>query len=433
MHYYSFTIIIIFNIIILSSINYMPNIYYGKIINGYNHLNVNQNNKIIETIFNVGGTNETINETSVKNLSEKTQNITKDMIVNSTSKLLNKAINEATANNSAEITQALSASNKISVSGSKGKGFKLSGIKQTSKVDSKVEGEIIQKIANKMNNDISNSISKSFEKTTSDINKLKEDISKATDVGKTLSEGIGAVAGVANNLVNAAADVAANAINIGGTNREVNKKNIENTIRETLNLSDKFEVDDNDDVENIIKNQMSQENLAKCANQAAAANEINLQDIDGEGGAIEITDIEQESLVNSAMSCAFNQEIVNEMANKIVNNLEKIFKQVNESMTEEERKEKSGDLLALGEGSAMLMAATGEAVGDAAVGVGEGVSTAAKGAGEGIKGAGEGISTAAKGVGEGASAILSSMVMPLIVIAIIALVAGGAYYLYKRG
>lgn len=412
----------------------MNNLFYGKILresSPYQINNINQNTsnqRVIETIFNVGGTNETINDTKIKNLTEKTQNISKDMIVSSTAKLLNKAINEAAANNSAEITKALSASNKISISGAKGKGFTLKGVDQRAEVKSKTEGEIVQKIANKMNNDMSNSISKSFEQASSDVKKLKEDISKGTSLG----DGVAALGELGGKIADGAAKVASRAVNVGGTNREVNKKELENTLRETLNLSENFKVDDNDEVENIIKNQMSQENLAKCAEEAAAANEINLADIDAGDGPIEISDIKQTALVDSAMKCAFNQEIVNEMANKIVNDLEKTFKKVSDSMSQEERSEKYGDLLALGEGSAMLMAATGEAVGDAAVGLGEGVSTAAKGAGEGIKSAGEGVATAAKGVGEGVGAIGAGLMMPLIIIAVIGIIGLVGFMVFRN-
>jgi len=380
--------------------------------NNFNHL------KLLQRIVEHWPGKEETNINRSKESKESSTEISKDMVVNATTKILSSAINEAASKNSAELTKALSASNKIALSGAKGKGFKLSGIKQSAEVKSKTEGEIVQKIASQMSNDISNSISKIFSQASEDIKKLKEDTKIQESEGSTVGEVTGQIAGMANNLVD----------NLFG-GKTTNITETEKSLKEAFKLSEDFKVDDEDIVENTVKNQMSSENLAKCAEQSAAENEINLADIDAGDGEIEISDIEQTALVDSAMKCAFNQEILTEMANKIANKVEKTFEKISKSLDEQEKttdiSKQKGDLAALGDAVSKTVVAAGDATATAAKGLGEGVSTAAKGAGEGI-------STAAKGVGEGVSSALSGLVMPLVIIAVLALIAGGAYLMFRQ-
>ena len=125
----------------------------------------------------------------------------------------------------------------------------------------------------------------------------------------------------------------------------------------------------------------------------------------------------QEAVIKSVMKCLFNQSVLNDISNKIVNSQEKLVKQlienVNDKLSETEKKKVEGDIYAAGTAAAGIIASAGTAVSDAAKGVGEGVGTAAKGVGEGVgtaaKGVGEGIGTAAKGVGEGVGSALEGV------------------------
>lgn len=423
----------------------MNNIFFGKVfkITSPYQLNQNSSNQNITEHFFDGkkDTTETTDINRSKENKEITTEISKDMMVNSVSNLVAVAVNEASTKNQAEITKALVASNKIRVAGAKGKIFKVSGITQEAKVESKTEGEIVQKVANIMSNDISNSITKNIKQATSDIKKLKESVKENEQSGTDVGEAVGKALDSFDNLTNQAAGTVNNLVDnlFGGetTVRTTKITETEKNLKEIFNLSEDFKVDDEDILNNELSNILSNENLANCAEQSATENSLDLQNLDFE--TVELTDIKQSAVVSSAMKCAFNQEVLNELSNKLVNQLDKTFEKISESLEEQEKtkdvSKQKGDLLAMGNAVGGIITATGDAVSESAKGLGEGVSTAAKGAGEGVstaaKGAGEGIATGAKGVGEGASNILNAMILPLVVITVLALIVGVAYYMFR--
>ena len=394
---------------------------------------------IIEHIISVGSKDikTTLDETIVENLTENTKNITNDMRVNAVSKLMTEAINEATQSSSADISKILILSNKISIDGASTSGnFTLSGITQSSTVKSVTDATVVQNLQSKITNEFTTSITKKFSQKVSNVEDIKKNIKKGTNVGDMVGGAIDAAAGLGNNFIDTAGDVLSGALSVGSSKEErtETKKKMSETLKDTLNLSNPLVIEDQDDISQDISNILSQENMAACAEEASQANEINLSNINADEG-IDITDIKQVAVVDSAMKCAFNQTAINEMANKVVANIDKMYEQIAESISKSESEEQSGDVYALGEAGKALLVGAGEGVSTAAKGAGEGISTAAKGAGEGIstaaKGAGEGISTAAKGVGEGVSGVLSGLMFPLIIAAVIFALLFVGYIIFK--
>lgn len=400
------------------------------------NLQVVNKGRLIERMLQIGGKDIKTNiaEDKIENLTENTKNITNDMRVNAVSKLMTVAINEAAQSSKADIVSLLSASNRLSLKDIKvGADFNLTGVKQKSTVDSNVDGQVTQDLQSKIANDFTKNISKTFSQKISNTESIKDSLKTGTDVGGVVSGAINAVADVGETFITEAASVVKDVLSlqIGGDKEETNitKNHLSNTIKDTLNLNNPLVIEDSDNISDDIKNLLSQENMAKCASEAAAENNIDIANA-SVGGNMNISDIEQVSVVTSALKCTFNQKAISEMATKIVTNIDKLYEQISETILEKESEEQAGDLLALGEAGKAVLTGAGEAVASAAVGTGEGFATAAEGAGAGVaaaaegagagiaaaaEGAGAGISAAAKGVGEGASKITDSLMWPLII------------------
>jgi hypothetical protein len=275
-----------------------------------------------------------------------------------------------------------------------------------------------------------NEVKSTTKQVMEQMTKKKEDVKAATNVGDIVTGVVGTVGSVANKALDTAAAITDVAIG-NSTNEEKIEENMK-SMKEKFNLNQSFKVKENKSVANDISNALSSENLAKCASDAAAKNEMDINKVTVKGD-IDISDIAQEALIDDVMKCAFNQEVATEIATKIVSNYDNLIQQmienVDSKLSDEQISKIQGDIYAAGVAGAAVLQAAGEATSTAAKGLGEGVSTAAKGAGEGLstaaKGMGEGIGTAAKGVGEGVANVakgLTGMLIPAAIIGVIGLV-----------
>ena len=163
--------------------------------------------------------------------------------------------------------------------------------------------------------------------------------------------------------------------------------------------------------------------MAKCAADTKAENALDLSKIDVTGPIV-ISELDQTNVVKDVMNCAFNQTVMNDISNKIVNDYNKLIKQMVENvdtkLDEQTKTATQGDIYAAGvAGAAVLQAA------------GEGLSTAAQGAGKGLESAGQGVATAAKGVGEGVGAVMSGLMGPLIAGGAVLVILIIGYVLFK--
>lgn len=398
--------------------------------------------KTIEPLFNIGGESyeSSYNEENVKNLVENTQNIDSSMRVNAMTKLLNKTINEVSQKNQSELLQMIKSSNRISMSGSKiTGGLRVSGVKQSSTIDKNTEMEVVQDLSSKIQNEIERKLSDNISQDMSNINKMKDSKLSGTNIGGAIDAVAGFGTSAVEDVTGMVSDIASVSIGSDSTKIEENISNLENTLKETLNLSQPLEIEKPTSIEDDLSNMLSQDNINNVVDETQQANEMDFSNMDISGGAT-IENVEQVAVVNAVLKGIFKQKSINEMSNKIVTNIDNIFSQVTKQIKEHESEEKVGDIVAVGEAGKALLVGAGEGIGTASVGLGEGVSTAAQGAGEGIstaaKGAGEGISEAAKGVGtgaataaEGVGSMLAQGQIVFIVIGVIFVLGFMAYFL----
>jgi hypothetical protein len=409
----------------------------------------------------IGNTKNIKNKKSMQDLSESEKKLDQSKVIEGAATFVTKAVNKAASSNKADLMKTLAASNRLNIGSAKSSdgGFKLTNISQLSKIESKTDANFVQKIANKITTDIANNMKDEVKTSTKQIaetiDKKKEDTKAATNVGDAVVGVVGTLAGAAGGAVGKIADAAASiySASIGNSTTEDKSEDTLKSVKEKYSLDQSFKQKNKKDVSNDFANALSSENLAKCANDAAASNNMDIGKVDVKGDII-LDGIKQESLVNDVMNCAFNQEVTNEIATKLVSNFDSLIQEmienVDKKLSDAEIAKIQGDIYAAGIAGAAILQGAGEAASTAAQGAGKGVASAAEGAGKGIESAakgaavaaegvgkglesaGKGAAAAAEGVGKGAAAVASSLTGPLIAAAVLAAIALVGYILYKK-
>lgn len=389
--------------------------------------------KVIEGFgVSIGNTDITVDSTKISDMKEIEKNIDQSKVVRGMTSLLSKAITKASSKNQADLIKAISASNKLSISNIKttSGGFTLTGITQTAKAESSTEANFVQTIQNKVINDIANELKDAVDilqkDSIRDMNKTSIDEAQGTNVGDVIT----GIAGIAGNTIGKLADAAKDILSadIGNNIEKRTSREISTSLKDTFNLNQGFTFEKNDEIRNDLENLLSSENLAKCAEDNNLNNDLEVKSI-SVTGPVTISNIKQEAIISSITKCIFNQEVLNDISNKMVTSREQLVKQlienVNDKLTETQRKQIQGDIYAAGvAGSALL-----ESAGVAGSALLESAGSAVSEAGQGL---GKGIATASEGVGNMISSALSGMVAPLAIGLAIIVVLGIIYVIFKK-
>jgi len=392
----------------------------------------NKKPKIVEGLLDAGNSTKISDTTKIKDLKTIEKNIDQSKVMKGMTAMVSSAVTNAVSKNSADLLRSIAASNRISVGSASGTSFTLTKIKQTNTVEQETNANFVQQVTNKVINDIGSKLSESIDmaakQATSDTKKLTSDESSSSSIGGIVDS----VAGLAGKAVDGLTKVLS--VSAGNSVRQDTTKDITKELKDMFKLDQSFKYEKNDDVKNSLENILSTENLAKCAADTKAENAIDLSKINV-SGPIVISELDQTNVVKDVMNCAFNQTVMNDISNKIMNDYNKMIQQMVENvdtkLDEETRKSVQGDIYAAGVAGAAVLQSAGEALSTAAKGAGEGLSTAAQGAGKGIESAGQGVSTAAKGIGEGIGSAMSGLVMPLIAGGAILVILIIGYVLFK--
>jgi hypothetical protein len=377
--------------------------------------------KITENFLDAGNSTKMKDSTKIKDLKQIEKNIDQSKVVKGMTAMLSSAVTNAVNKNSADLLRAISASNKISVGSASGTSFTLTKINQSNTVEQETNANFVQQVTTKVINDIGTKLQENIDmtakQTSTDTKKLTSDEKSSTSIGGIIDS----VANVAGQAIDGLAKTLS--ISAGNSVEQNTSKDITQELKDTFKLDQSFKYEKNDDVKSSLENILSTENLAKCAADTKVDNTVDLAKINVTGPIV-ISELEQTNVVNDVMSCAFNQTVMNDISNKILNDYNKLITQMVENvdtkLDEETKTSTQGDIYAAGvAGAAVLQAA------------GEGVSSAAQGVGKGVESAGKGVATAAKGVGEGISSAMSGLVMPLLIGAGILVILIIGYVIFK--
>lgn len=392
----------------------------------------NKKPKIVEGLIDAGNSTKISDSTKIKDLKTIEKNIDQSKVMKGMTAMVSSAVTNAVSKNSADLLRSIAASNRISVGSASGTSFTLSKIKQTNTVEQETNANFVQQVTNKVINDIGSKLSESIDmaskQASSDTKKLTSDEKSSTSIGGMLDS----VANLAGKGLDTLGKVLS--VSAGNSVEQNTTKDITQEMKDTFNLDQSFKYEKNDDIKNALENILSTENLAKCAADTKAENAIDLSSI-SVSGPIVISELDQTNVVKDVMNCAFNQTVMNDISNKIMNDYNKLITQMIENvdtkLDEQTKSNVQGDIYAAGVAGAAVLQSAGEAVSTGSQGIGKGIESAGAGISAAAEGVGTGVSTAAKGVGEGIGSAMSGLVMPLIAGGAILVILIIGYVLFK--
>ena len=400
-----------------------------------------KNKKIVETLLNAGNKKSLEDSTLVKDLKKIDKNIDESMVLQGMNQIISTSINEVSSSNLAELNKLISLSNKMEFGNIEAGGdFTLSNFKQEITLDTSASIKAVQTIQTKLVNDISTKIRRNISNSIQSIvelsNKKSDQERQSTNLGQTLEK-----------LGSKALDTAAKMMEVSVGNSSSTKINKEmiTELQDSLNLDRSFDLKKDEKIIKTFENQLKKENIAKCVQNTNTANEFKVDQAKVAGNfAIENTT--QSIKINKVMDCAFDQEIINDLSTRILNdfdeNVSRAIDSRNKYLLEQNKELTNGDIYAAGvaaktalEGVGQVAKDVGSGISTASEGVGKGVSTAAEGVGEGVstaaQGVGEGVSTAAQGVGKGIGYMFEGMFMPLVISGIVIAIIGAVVFYLK--
>ena len=378
------------------------------------NLDNDEYNLIENMAIDIGGKTKLVDNTTIKQLNEMETNIDQSKVISGITKMLGKVITNVVSRNKGDLMRTLAISNNLNITSATGTSFSFKKVNQSVKIDSNVQANIVQNITNKIQNDVVNEVKTVIDSSTKEMKKSLDTKVINEEKGSTIGE-------VANSFFDAVKDVLK--VSIGNNLDKSKGTEISNETKEKLNLNQSFKVNKPDDVDTAFENVLKPENLASCIAKTDAGNKIDLGKIDVTG-AVTIEDVTQVAVLNDVMSCAFNQTVLTDISSKILNNFNKLIKNmvenISDKVTKEERSTITGDIALLGTAGKKIL----EGAGTAAEGVGKGVST-------GAEGIGKGVGVAAEGIGKGISNMFGGLTNALIVGGIV-MVVFGALFIYIK-
>lgn len=277
---------------------------------------------------------------NIEHFTERPKKEQKKMIEN-LSKILNKSINDIFTKNSADLLRVIAISQTIDISGAEGQSFNFSNISQSSEVNSDVNADFVQNITNKIQNDITNDIVNNIDVAIEEYTKnvketsINEKITEKTKLSMIDKAGTALASSIGNSFgggrkkrkklkakLKEEREAAEAALEAEKAKADYD---FNNKIKNMFDVNKNFNYKSNNDAETEMNNILSTEYLSQCANNTDTSSKINLSNITVDSD-INITDIEQKSVVNDIMKCAFTQEVINDISSKALNDFDNLFK-----------------------------------------------------------------------------------------------------------
>jgi hypothetical protein len=419
--------LILENIMTLSNCKQISNIYAFSIeFADTIYLQSQIKDNIIENFGQAFGNKTKLSSTKrITDITELNKNINQSKVIAGASSIISSAITNAINQNTSDLLRSIAISNKLNVNGAIGTSFTFTNIKQSSNTQQDTNVNFIQEVTNKVINDIATKINENIDSAS---NQLSNNVKKILGDEKSGSS--------LDNIVSSYTDIFKASVG-----NSVKSKTLEENYKmlvDKYNLNQSFKLNKDNNVNQNLNSILSTSNLAKCASDTKVENTIDISKIDV-SGPIVFSEIDQNNVVNDVIKCAFNQTIINDIANKIMNDYENnvnlMLENIDDKLDDTQISKIQGDILAAGVAGAAISESAGNAVSVAATGIGTGVSDAATGVGTGVSdaatGVGTGVSDAATGIGKGLGSIMGGAAMPLF-IGVIIMIIGFVIWKYTQ-
>lgn len=378
--------------------------------------------KIIENFgVSIGNKNSQSDSTIVKDTKKIQETIDENTVIKGCASLLTNVLTSVAAKNEQNLVRLFSASNRIDISGVKGKNFSLTKMNQTTTISLEQSEEINQQISTKLMQDINNTLKSEIDTMVNDKREREssEDnlTQQATNLGSTLESLASTVGDTASKLLD---------VSIGNSTDIDKSVEINTEFNKEMKLEKNFTLEKDDSIASQLENQLSMENISNAIQETKSGNELELSNLDTSGD-VKIFNVEQKAAIDAVLANIFDQTILTEISTKIVTmydkNVSNMIISADKEAVSTSTASTSGDLFAAGVAGKQVLQGAGEA----AKGIGYATANVAEETGEAV-------SEAAQGFGKGVATALRAMAIPLLIGGLVLVLVGIIYtYAKKKG
>ena len=368
-------------------------------------------NRLTENFIKIDQSNSNTDNIKIKKLKETSKKIDRGMVVKGTSKLLSLAINEVANKNISELNKFITMSNSFEIGKVKTFGdFVLTNFKQKVNFDNNVNIIAAQKMKNKIINEIEKiiriKIKYVVKYVTDNKNSFKESSNVSTSVGD-----------MAESMFSKIAD--AMVMSFDGSTSGYASTEETKSVKDSLELDDTFTVIKNHEVTDKIQNKLSSENIAFCVSKIKSGNIFKI-DTMNVGKIVNIDKFEQLVAIKNVLNCIFNNEVLNDLASKIIYDFEENISRMSESV--DKKSIAYIDIQSIGVAGIVILEAVGNGVVSASKDMGEELSKFVERTNKSID---KGVVTPDKGiVGKGIGSMFSNIMIYLIIIGVLIVIVG---------
>ena len=248
---------------------------------------------------------------------ENNQNINKSVVDNSVSNIFNNVTNNVMQNNITAASAAAGALNEIVLKNINCKNVTISGIDQ----DATAQALVISKATQTAKNSITTNIATNIQKTLENIKKATQ-FSDYSDENKNAASVVTGLFGLSDPR-----DGVGAAMSLGNMGLFDSNNKLDSTISKNIHIDDSTTIKSENNIQNLIKNNVNQKNLATCAANAASDNSIDIEDIQCKG-TLTVGNVQQTAYAQAIAKCTFDQKSESTINNTITTQISSSFNQV---------------------------------------------------------------------------------------------------------
>jgi hypothetical protein len=376
-------------------------------------------NRNIERFIGAFNEGNTSNTDIKKTAADISTDLSSSSTIDSVKNLVASTISSTIVNSSSKIQQIINAKNSISItarSNCKSSGaINIKNVNQTNIITADMVANQTTTVKNDITNTIKNDITNNIKKITTNMD------TKA--ISSTMEGALKATTEALEKSVKAGAQVVDQAVCGAGLGNSCDSSTTtinENAIKEALNLKDDFKFNDKNNINNVVKNNLSTNDVTDIIAEVSGANEIALDQVCPTD--INFEDVSQTLNITSLMKSTK----VNDIANKIATDYTNLIITSFTNMLTNTKDNTVGDIPAAGAAAAAVIRAGGDAGAQVILAGGEAgsklLTAGGDAAAKGIEASGDAAAKALTAGGGAAAATASSLNVLWIVLGVIVVI-----------
>jgi hypothetical protein len=263
--------------------------------------------------------------------------VDKSFNTNNINNIINTSVNNVSQESSADVLALTIQNNMISLTNVTCPTIRVDGNRQSNLSEAEVKSEIYQTKLNSISSNIMNTVSNKIKSQVPDdtaelvkeMNNAGERFKNDTTLVDRMNEA------TAKNVANA---LNGGAFSIGGSISANIKNNIDESIKQALDIDTSTNIETTQNFNNDLRNDIDQISNSRCGTQTIQRNRIQIRGAlcNALGGTISVSNNEQSNAAKSYLNCLIDQKSTNQVSQQISSNIDNYFKSYVDQLNEDD-------------------------------------------------------------------------------------------------